>query len=589
MADFSDFIREVKQANDIVDVIASYLEVKRSGSNYFARCPFHGEKTASLSISRNGQFFHCFGCGESGDVVKFVEKYESCSFMEALEMLARRANIKMPETERTRQDIDYEKKKKRRDLLSAILKDTAVFYWKAFYLPQGKAARDYMEGRGFTSDILKKFGIGYSPDMNSLINYLAKKYNLDDCVAAGVLQKRKNGGYFDALAGRLIIPIFDINGKVIAFGGRALDKRTAEFGKYKNTSETELFLKKNNLYAINSVKKEKQQSNLPYIVVVEGYMDVLSMYQAGFVRAVASMGTSLTEQQAKFILRLSDQVYICYDGDAAGQKATIRGMDILAEQGLEVRVMSVPEKLDPDEYIKKYGSESFEKLIEQALPLCDYKLRILEAHFPLTEGVNRNSNLSKYVKGALKAISALDDEAQAHYIEVISHKTGYSAEYLKRKLSGGAEAYSQTDDKQPSAIEAALYYVASCLLSNLDFASLKEKPRCDTAFLSKVYDYLLDCYSKGTPAETGMIYTVCPDASDEEYASILSNNFTRESYGKDKEMYAECVRKIAEYDIKSQREQLLAASKRQGITDDETNEIYLRIQQLNDKLNALYE
>ena len=402
------------------------MELRPKGTTHWARCPFHGEKTASFSVNRNLQIYKCFGCGESGDVIKFVEKYESLTFMEALEKLAKRANLKMPETALSKQDKDFTSRKQKQEVYGSICRDAAVFYYKAYYSEKGAAAREYVKSRGFTSDTVKKFGIGYSPDQYSLVRYLQdKQYAMEDCLACGVLQRKSaNGELFDALSYRLIIPIFNMQGKVIAFGGRGITDAEINFGKYKNTSETPLFSKKNNLFALNIAKEQKQQAALPNIVVVEGYMDVIAMYQAGFKRAVASMGTSLTESQAKWLSRLTDTVYICYDGDAAGQKATVRGLDILDKAGLEVKVMSVPERLDPDEYIKKYGSEAFESLIDDALPLPDYKLRLLDTAFPIdsVDTAKRNDNLPKYVKGALIMLKQLDYVSRSTWRRCLSKR-----------------------------------------------------------------------------------------------------------------------------------------------------------------------
>jgi DNA primase len=274
----------------------------------------------------------------------------------------------------------------------------------------GAIARKYMSDRGFDNETLRKFGVGYSPDMYTLVKYLEDKgYSHDDCLACGVLQKKQNGTVFDALSKRIIIPIFNVNGKVIAFGGRGMDEDTIAFGKYKNTSDTPLFTKKDNLFALNLAKERKQHSALPNIVMMEGYMDVMASYQAGFKRAVASMGTSLTEGQAKLLSRLTDTVYICYDGDSAGQKATVRGLDILDKAGLEVQVMSIPDNLDPDEYIKKYGAEAFEKIISAAKSLPDYKLDLLKKSFPLdnVDNATRNNNMPKFVTGAIRMLSLL--------------------------------------------------------------------------------------------------------------------------------------------------------------------------------------
>lgn len=565
MADLTDFIQQVKRANDIVDVIGSHLELRRSGANFMARCPFHGEKTPSFNVNRNLQIYKCFGCGESGDVIKFIEKYESCTFMEALESLAKRANLEMPQN-LSHQDQQHGNLKKQKDLHLKICRDTAIFYYKCYHSSFGLKARKYIEQRGFDENTVKKFGIGYSPNRDALVSHLRSKgYVLTDCVACGVLQQTQYG-YSDALFGRLIIPIFNMQGQVIAFGGRGLDEETIKRGKYKNTSETPLFTKNQNLFALNIAKEQKQQTALPNLVVVEGYMDVIAMYQAGFKRAVASMGTSLTENQAKWLSRLTDTVYICYDGDAAGQKATIRGLDILDKAGLEVKVMTVPEKLDPDEYIKKYGSEKFEKLIDTALPLPDYKLKLLDTAFPInsTDSAVRNNALPKYVRGALTMLRSLDDVRQARYITAVSLKTGYSEDYFKRKL-----LEEPTDEPLPeltgadrSPEDKAKYFVAACLLRGESYATLDQKPICNSAFLSALYDYVFDCKSRGETPTVDMLYTVCPNASQAEYDEIINLDLSKGRSDKNEQYFKECKWLITVERLKRQRDELTAQIKK---------------------------
>lgn len=560
MADWSDFIQQIKRNNDIADVIGSYLELRRNGVNFSARCPFHGEKTPSFNVNRNLQIFKCFGCGESGDVIKFVQKYESCSFVEACEILAKRAGIPMPATAADRDEKDYKERKAKRDTYLAICRDAARFYWRVYRSDKGVVAREYMQGRGFDNSTVNKFGIGYSPDGQSLHKHLASLgYKTEDCVKCGVIQQNERGTV-DALSGRLIVPIFNMQGQVIGFGGRGLDERTISRGKYKNTAETPLFVKKDNLFAINIAKEQKQQSALRNLVVVEGYMDVIAMYQAGFKGAVASMGTSLTEQQAKWLSRLSDTVYICYDGDAAGQKATVRGLDILDRAGLEVRVMTVPEKLDPDEYIKKYGADAFDALIEQATPLPDYKLQLLQNAFPIDSDnpALRNNALPKYVKGALTMLRQLDDVHQARYITEVSRKTGYSEDYFRRKLTetgDGAKLDAVTDAM--SSEDKAKYFVASCVLHGEQYASIDEKPLCNSAFLSDLYDYLLECKTKGEKPSVDMLYTVCPDATEQQYDEIIGVDFSKAKYDVNKRFFEECKRLITVEKLKLRREELM--------------------------------
>lgn len=583
MQDMTDFINQVKRANDIVDVIGSSLELRHAGSNFVARCPFHGERTPSFNVNRSKQIFKCFGCGEAGDVIGFVQKYESCSFMEALEILAKRAGLKMPEKLRT--DDHSEEKKKRRDRLLAVLRETAVFYWRMFYMDVGKEARKYMENRGFSVETLKTFGVGFSPDYDSLPHHLLKKgFSENEMLGAGVVQKRQNGnGIFDALAGRLIVPIFNINNQVIAFGGRSLEAKPL-MGKYKNTSDTEVFLKKNNLFAINNAKKVKQNSGLPYLVMVEGYMDVLAMWQAGFTNVVASMGTSLTEQQAKLFSRLTDKAYICYDGDAAGQKATVRGLDILAKEGLDVKVMSIPDKLDPDEYIGKYGKDAFGQLMEQALPLADYKLKLLEQQFPINDRnqARRNDAITRYVKGAIEVLSEMEDSQQQQYVKIVSNKSGFSEEYLKSKMTQHIQG-QQIEVSQPvDTVVKALQFIASCMLCNQSYARSAKVPQCDDAFLSKVFSYIEELDGKNASAD--MVYTVCPDATPQQYSSVLDYEFNKENYEKDKLYFEECMSLVKEHQLKERRRQLMEQLK--TAEGDKLDQIMQEIQQINLQING---
>ena len=590
MADYKAFIQQVKQANDIVDVIGSYIELRPRGTNHLARCPFHGEKTPSFNVNRNMQIFKCFGCGESGDVITFVEKFESCSTWEAVEILAKRANIPMPETPEQREDKQFAVRKKQRELHLEICRETAVFYFKTYRSEKGKKARDYFASRGFSAETASKFGIGYSPDSFSLPNHLlAKGFGEEECLKAGVIQKTKNGKLIDALGRRLIVPIFNIQGKVIAFGGRALEEKELEYGKYKNTSDTPLFTKKNNLYGLNFVKEQKQQSALKHLVIVEGYMDVIAMYQAGFKTTVASMGTSLTTEQAKKLSNLASTVYICYDGDSAGQSATIRGMDMLDEAGLEVKIMSVPNNQDPDEYIKEFGAQAFEKLIEQAMSLPDYKIQLLDKTFDIANPDQkiRNNAMPKYVKAAIKMLRQLDEDRQRHYISVLATKTGYSTDYFLRKI---AEKATDASTEEPTQMESAMspetkakFFVASCLLHAQDYASLDQKPTCDTLFLSNLYNYLFDCKQKGETPQVDMLYTVCPNGTKDEYDQIIGIDFSPKRYQKNVQYFSECKRVILVEELQRQKNKLLAQIKK-----DPTNaELLHKLAEISAKITSI--
>ena len=356
-SEFAAFLRALKQKSDIVEVIRSYVPLDRKGGNYWACCPFHHEKTPSFAVNEGEQFYHCFGCQESGDVIKFVQEIESTDFMGAVRILAARAKMTVPES-----NFDTEeaaKKKKKRDAMAQILRDTARFYLNNLYSGDERADKylQYIHDRGLAPTTVKKFGLGASLDYNSLPQYLAAKgYYKEDAVDCGVLAvSEKNNRVYDALGERLIFPIINAFDEVIGFGGRKLEK--TKFGKYKNTKETMLFDKSKTLYNINLLKKLKREQAVKEVIFVEGYMDAISLYQAGFRNVVATMGTSLTKEQARLAKRYTDNVLISYDGDFAGQNADLRGLEILKEAGLNVRVVPMPDGLDPDDVARKSADE----------------------------------------------------------------------------------------------------------------------------------------------------------------------------------------------------------------------------------------
>ena len=313
------------------------------------------------------------------------------------------------------------------------------------------------------------------------------------------------------------------------------------------------------------------------------------MYQAGFKTAVASMGTSLTVEQARWLSRLSDTVYICYDGDAAGQKATVRGLDILDEAGLEVKVMSIPNNQDPDEYIKAHGSDAFLKLIEQAMPLPDYKIQLLDKAFDIAspDPTVRNNAMPKYVKGAITMLKQLDETRQRQYITVLSAKTGYSQDYFLRKIAEKSTD-TQTDELPSAGIASspetkAKFFVASCLLHSQDYASLDEKPRCDTLFLSNLYNYLFECKLKGEKPLVDMLYTVCPNGTADEYAQIINVDFSPKRYQKNVQYFEECKRVILVEELQKQKNQILAQIKK-----DPTNaELLQKLAEISAKITSI--
>lgn len=367
------FLQELVERNDIVDVVGSYVRLtKRSGSNQFGLCPFHSEKTPSFSVSPDKQIYHCFGCGKGGGVINFIMEIESLTFPEAVEFLAKRVGMAMPEQE------DNREAKKRRRMLE-LNRDAAKFFYSCLSGPNGGPAVDYMKKREITPATAKRFGLGYAPDTwDSLIKAMKElgysEYELFD---AGLVRKGKNGGHYDAFRSRLMFPVIDVRGDVIGFSGRILGEGEP---KYMNSPETLVFNKSRNLFALNLAKKSKSG----HIILAEGNIDVVMMHQAGFDSAVASLGTSLTPEQARLISHYTKEVIIAYDSDGAGKKAAQRAIGLLDKLDVKVKVLSMSGAKDPDEYIKTKGADAFRNLLDKSENHIDYRLQTVTDKYDLS-------------------------------------------------------------------------------------------------------------------------------------------------------------------------------------------------------------
>ncbi len=404
--DFTDFLRELKEKNDITEVIGSYIKLERRGYQYWACCPFHHEKTPSFAVNAAERYYHCFGCGASGDVITFVKNYENCDFMQAVHILADRVKMEVPAFD-DRSAEEAAEKKKKRDRLHALMKDAARFYLNNLYSGRADEYLSYLEKRKISTSTAKKFGLGASLDFQSLPSHLlAQGYTREECVESGACGRTEEGRIFDSLGGRLIFPVINQFDDVIAFGGRVM--KPTDHAKYKNTRETEIFNKSRNLYNINLLKKEKRAGGLPYIVMLEGYFDVVSLYQAGFRNVVASMGTSLTKEQVRLCKRYADTVLISYDGDAAGQSANLRGLKLLEDEGVKIRVVPLPDGLDPDDVITKQGTDAYRDCLGRAMPLIDYRLLSARRRFDLT----RSEEKREFVKEALAVVREAESETE---------------------------------------------------------------------------------------------------------------------------------------------------------------------------------
>lgn len=423
------FMQELKFKNNIIEVIGSYVSLDRKGNTHWACCPFHHEKTASFAVNESEQFYHCFGCGVSGDVVKFVQEIESTDFMGAVRILAGRAKMEVPEANFDTEKAQLDRKK--RDEMAKIMLDSAKFYLANLYSGDSRADAhlQYISNRQLSPTTVKRFGLGASLDFFSLPDYLAGKgYSKQNLIDSGVLTEGKNGRLVDSQGGRLIFPIINALDEVVAFGGRLLEK--ADFAKYKNTKETMLFNKSKTLYNINLLKKLKREQSIKDVIVVEGYMDTISLYQAGFKNVVASMGTSLTKDQARLVKRYTENVLISYDGDFAGQKADLRGLEILKSENLTVKVVPMPEGLDPDDVVKQ-GADAYQKCLDAAMPLIDYKLHSLERKYDLSKTEDKR----KFVSSALQVVrTEASASVREELLKKLREKTGISYHALERDL-----------------------------------------------------------------------------------------------------------------------------------------------------------
>lgn len=414
-----EFLQELKARCNIEDVISGYVSLKRAGSNLVGCCPFHSERTPSFTVFRNAENFYCFGCGAGGDVITFVMKMENVDYMTAIEHLAARAGLTVPDDGRNVPKVN-------RDRYFEMNKLAARFFYDSLIAPENREALGYITGRGLTPSTIKRFGIGYADSSwDSLTGYLMskgfEKEELKNGFLAGVSQK--TGRLFDYFRNRIMFPIFDLSGNVIAFGGRIIGDGEP---KYLNSSDTPVFKKSKNLYALNQAKNNTDSS----LILCEGYMDVVALQQAGFVNAVATLGTALTSEQTRIISRYATTVYLCYDSDEAGQRATKRAIDMLGEVGIRVKVVKVEGAKDPDEYIKKYGKSSFEKLLRGSDGHIDYALSNIASKYDLTIPEQKLA----FVTDACSMLSGVYSEIEREiFIQKISEMSGISADIIRNE------------------------------------------------------------------------------------------------------------------------------------------------------------
>ena len=420
MAIPSAFLDELVARSDIVDVVSDYVTLTPKGGSYWGLCPFHGEKTASFHVLPDRQLYHCFGCGKGGGVISFVMELENLPYVDAVRLLAKRAGMEFPE-----RDMDESSRRKRAKLL-ALNKEAARFFHSQLHSPIGREGLEYLRGRGLSKGIMTRFGLGFAPESwDSLIKAMSQKgFSKSDLLDAGLAVSNQKGGIYDRFRNRVMFPIIDLRGDVIGFGGRVLGDATP---KYLNSPDSPVFNKSRNLFALNLAKTTK----LGRIVLTEGYMDTISLYQAGFDCAVASLGTALTADHAKLLSRFTKEVVICYDADTAGIQAANRAIPLLEKTGLKVRVLRVTGAKDPDEFIRKFGPDAFSRLLDQSENYVEYNLRQIQSKYDLSDPVQK----TEFARESAGMLAGLDSPVEREvYAGQVAELTGIGKPALLQEI-----------------------------------------------------------------------------------------------------------------------------------------------------------
>lgn len=554
------FLQELKMRNDITEVASSYVNLVRRGRNMVGLCPFHGEKTPSFNIYTESDSFYCFGCGAGGDVITFIMKIENLDYIDAVKLLAQRCGMEMPEN-----SYDDSMSVLRKRIFEAN-RQAARFYYSQLYTEKGKNGLDYFRSRALKENTIRRFGLGYADgDSFSLCKHLKSLgFKESELVAANLALKSKRGdGVYDRFIDRVMFPIIDLRGNVIAFGGRIMTDRKP---KYLNTSDTPVFKKSTNLFSLNNAKNSGERT----LILCEGYMDVIAVNQAGFPNAVATLGTALTREQATLMKRYADDVIICYDSDEAGQKATARAIELLREAGLGVRVVTVPQGKDPDEFIKSKGDsgpQAFKNLLDACGNDVEYRLNKLKSSYNLELAEDRVA----YISQAVKVLAALDNAVEREiYASKLSGEMGISKDSLMQQLSKAAKknSYSKRreefralqnhlsgrDDKintdrykKPRVITAEESMLAYLIRNpdKLDTVTRQiDSDKLQSDFHKRLYSYIQDRIQRGlepltsvsgdfTPQETAKIYQlansytakISNDKALQEYIDVINDEF----------------------------------------------------------------
>ncbi|MFZ7130745.1 MAG: DNA primase [Eubacteriales bacterium] len=581
----SDIIEHVITSSDIVDIISQYVTLTKTGTSLKCCCPFHNEKTPSFVVSPDKQLYHCFGCGAGGNVINFIKDIEKLNFVEALKYLADRANISLPQNDQYHDQLDT-----RRQQLESIHRDAAIYFYKQ--LINDLNAQQYLFKRGIQHQTIKKFGLGYAPDQgNGLLSYLLKKqYQLDIIAESGLIVKsNKSNDYYDRFRGRIIFPIQTVTSKVVGFGGRVLDSQ--KFPKYLNSPETKIFIKGKQLYGLNYAKKN---INNDQIVLVEGYMDVISLCQKGMGNVVATLGTALTRDQGLLLKRYAKEIIIAYDGDDAGQKAAEKAVEILRKCDLNVKILLFPKLLDPDDYIKTYGLEGFNDRKKSALSAIEYKIVKLKEKYNTSTMDGRIS----FVQDIAAYLATIDNEIELEAtMNTITKEMEISKQALRNEISKKKKDQNKKNtngkyrNEKKSSIHNA-YKIAQANILRLFIKDnqyyYKNKTNIQTDYFSEgIYrilaEYIIKNLENNEMIEPSTFLATIQNEKDVKIASLIFTSHEDELEEQDISSYLNTLKRF------KLRNELLALQEQMINTkiNEEKNEIYYQIIDKKKQLESL--
>ncbi len=555
-----EIIQKIKEENDIVDIVSEVVTLKKTGKNYLGRCPFHNEKTPSFTVSSEKQIYKCFGCGEAGNVISFVMKTRNMAFPEAVKLLGEKVGIVVDDADSPGKSSATNEKFKR-------MYDINVQAARYFYtnLKRFKAPYEYLKGRGITDETIKKFGIGFALDnWQGIRSYLKQRgFSEEEILELGLTTKNEKGNIYDRFRNRIIFPVFNVSGRVIGFGGRVLDDSKP---KYLNSPETPIFHKGTNLYGLNLAIKNNPART---VIMVEGYMDVISLSQQGVTNVVATLGTALTEGQCKLLKRYIDTVIVSFDSDVAGQNATIRGLEILQKSGFDLKILQIPSGKDPDEFIRSFGREKFLNLVDGALPIIDFKLRMAEKGIDFS----KQEMVIKYLKRVVNVLKDLDPLEKAVYIKQVSEKSGIGEEAIMESLDKNPNKSIQNNKNHNinRKFGQKLYLEPGFVRAERTVLSLALDKRLSDKIFSNVSedDLILKAHK--------VIYTIIKEnnmCSKEELIKIINlqtmqdSEFTKEwikiqeykvdiDEGSIDKMVSDCVNNIKKYKLEESRKKIM--------------------------------